>query len=61
MAVIRVASANDSPVGNLTRFVRLGRRQESSEQLEIATRLEHEETQQRRSILRIAEPDALKK
>lgn len=42
-------------------FVRLGRRQESSEQLEIATRLEHEETQQRRAILRIVEPSALDK
>ena len=37
-------------------FARLGRKQESSEQLEIGTRLEHEETQRRRTILRIVEP-----
>lgn len=39
-------------------FARLGRNQESSEQLEIAARLEQEESQHRRTHLRIAEPDS---
>jgi len=40
-------------------FARLGRKQESTEQLEIASRLEHEEAQHRRTLLRIAEPAAV--
>jgi tetratricopeptide (TPR) repeat protein len=37
-------------------FARMGRKQESNEQLEIATRLEHEENLHRRTVLRISEP-----
>ena len=39
-------------------LARLGRKQESTEQLEIATRLEHEQAEHRRTILRIVEPGA---
>ena len=39
-------------------LARLGRKQESTEQLDIATRLEHEQAERRRTILRIAEPGA---
>jgi tetratricopeptide (TPR) repeat protein len=39
-------------------FARLGRKQESTEQLELATQLEHEQTEHRRTILRIVEPAA---
>jgi tetratricopeptide (TPR) repeat protein len=37
-------------------LARMGRKMESNEQLEIATRLEHEQNQSRRSVLRILEP-----
>jgi tetratricopeptide (TPR) repeat protein len=34
-------------------FVRLGRKEEADSQLQIATRLEHDEAQHRRTVLRI--------
>jgi hypothetical protein len=34
-------------------FVRVGRKEEADSQLQIATRLEHDEAQQRRIVLRI--------
>ena len=37
-------------------YARLGRTQESNEQLQIATRLEHEETEKQRTMLRILDP-----
>ena len=37
-------------------WARMGRKTESNEQLEIAARLEHEQSQRRRSVLRILEP-----
>jgi tetratricopeptide (TPR) repeat protein len=37
-------------------FARMGRKQESKEQLEIATRLEHEEAEHRRTVFRISDP-----
>jgi tetratricopeptide (TPR) repeat protein len=37
-------------------YARLGRKQESNEQLQIATRLEHEETEKQRTMLRILDP-----
>lgn len=39
-------------------LARLGRKQESTAQLDIATRLEHEQAEHRRTILRIVEPGA---
>ena len=41
-------------------FARMGRKHESDEQLEIATRLEREQAQHRRNVLRIRKPDDLK-
>jgi tetratricopeptide (TPR) repeat protein len=40
-------------------FARLGRKPESEEQLEIATRLEHDEAEQRRIVWRISDPGPL--
>ena len=37
-------------------FARMGRKQESDEQLRIATRMEHDEVEKRRAILRIEDP-----
>jgi tetratricopeptide (TPR) repeat protein len=37
-------------------YARMGRKQESAEQLQIATRLEHEETEKQRTMLRILDP-----
>jgi hypothetical protein len=37
-------------------YARLGRKQESNEQLQIATRLEHEESEKQRTMLRILDP-----
>jgi tetratricopeptide (TPR) repeat protein len=42
-------------------FARLGRKQESAEQLELASQIEHEEVQHRRTILRIVEPGTMDK
>ena len=42
-------------------LARLGRKQESTAQLALATQLEHEEAQHRRTILRIVDPSALDK
>lgn len=66
VASLQQAVANDTSLREahyylgLT-FARLGRKQESTEQLKIATDLEHEEAQHRRTILRIVEPRALDK
>jgi tetratricopeptide (TPR) repeat protein len=38
-------------------FVRVGRKEEADRQLEIATRLEHDEAQHRRTALRIQDGD----
>ena len=38
-------------------FVRVGRKEEADSQLEIATRLEHDEAQHRRTVLRIQDGD----
>jgi tetratricopeptide (TPR) repeat protein len=40
-------------------FGRVGRKEEADSQLEIATRLEHDETQHRRTVLRIQEGDGV--
>ena len=37
-------------------YARLGRTQEANEQLQIATRLEHEDTEKQRTMLRILGP-----
>jgi tetratricopeptide (TPR) repeat protein len=42
-------------------FARTGHKQESDEELEIATRLEHEESEHRRTEYRMADPDPLGK
>ena len=40
-------------------FVRVGRKEEADRQLEIATRLEHDEAQHRRTVLRIQDGDGV--
>jgi hypothetical protein len=39
-------------------YARMGRKQQSDEQLTIATRLEHEETERQRTVLRILNPES---